>query len=420
MRVPLSWLREFVDVDLSPERLADRLTLLGMEVSAIERIGDDWQRVVVGELLEVAPHPNSGRLSLTRVRIGEGEAELSIVCGATNIAAGQRVPVALPGSVLPGDRRIEVTTIAGVPSQGMLCSGDELGLSSDADGILILPADDDRGPRPGRAGRRRRPGRGRQAQPRRRPLHPRAGPRGRGRDRVAVALAGPLGRRSRATARADHLAVEVEEPDLCPRFVGRFVEGVQCRPLALARAAAPHLGWHAAHLQRRGCLQLRAPGAGEAHPHLRCGCHPRGPHRGASGEARRAAGDARSRRPRADDGDTAHRRCARDRWPSPASWAAPPARSATRRATSSSSRPSSTRSASAARRSERHSAARPACASRRARSTPWPSPGPTGQPPSCCAGPGDGWPWAWWTVSRWVRHPTRITFRPARVEPPAG
>ena len=96
---------------------------------------------MVGELLEVAPHPNSGRLSLTRVRVGAGEPELSIVCGATNIAAGQRVPVALPGSVLPGDRRIEVTSIAGVASQGMLCCGEELGLSSDADGILILPDD---------------------------------------------------------------------------------------------------------------------------------------------------------------------------------------------------------------------------------------------------------------------------------------
>ena len=71
MRVPLSWLREFVDIELTPEQLAERLTLLGMEVSAIERIGADWQRVVVGELLEVAPHPNSGKLSLTRVRTGE-------------------------------------------------------------------------------------------------------------------------------------------------------------------------------------------------------------------------------------------------------------------------------------------------------------------------------------------------------------
>ena len=71
MRVPLSWLRDYVDVDLTPEQLADRLTLLGMEVQGIERIGDAWHHVVVGELLEVAPHPNSSRLSLTRVRVGE-------------------------------------------------------------------------------------------------------------------------------------------------------------------------------------------------------------------------------------------------------------------------------------------------------------------------------------------------------------
>jgi phenylalanyl-tRNA synthetase beta chain len=229
MRVPLSWLREFVDVDLSPERLADRLTLLGMEVSAIERIGDDWQRVVVGELLEVAPHPNSGRLSLTRVRIGEGEAELSIVCGATNIAAGQRVPVALPGSVLPGDRRIEVTTIAGVPSQGMLCSGDELGLSSDADGILILPAETTVGRalaelagdvvldvdvKPNRGDALSILGLARE---------------------VAAATGSPLRWPDLSVAEsgdrtADHLAVQVEETDLCPRFVGRFVEGVCVGP----------------------------------------------------------------------------------------------------------------------------------------------------------------------------------------------
>ena len=98
MRVPLSWLREFVDVDLSPEELAEKLTLLGMEVSSIERIGADWHDIVVGELLEVAPHPNSGKLSLTRVRTGVGDEELSIVCGATNIEKGQRVPVARPGS----------------------------------------------------------------------------------------------------------------------------------------------------------------------------------------------------------------------------------------------------------------------------------------------------------------------------------
>ncbi|MDQ3448657.1 MAG: phenylalanine--tRNA ligase subunit beta, partial [Chloroflexota bacterium] len=140
MRVPLSWLREFVDIELTPEALAERLTLLGMEVKGIQRIGADWSSVVVGELIEVYAHPTAQRLSLTRVRTGEGQPELTIVCGATNIMAGQRVPVALPGAILPGDRRIEVTRIAGARSEGMLCSGAELGLTPDADGILILDA----------------------------------------------------------------------------------------------------------------------------------------------------------------------------------------------------------------------------------------------------------------------------------------
>src|SRR5207248_10986986 len=95
--------------------------------------------VGVRELLAVEKHPRADRLSLTRVRTGDGE-PLEIVCGATNIAPGQRVPVALPGAVLPGDRRIERTEKMGVVSNGMLCSGDELRLTSDADGILILPA----------------------------------------------------------------------------------------------------------------------------------------------------------------------------------------------------------------------------------------------------------------------------------------
>ncbi len=131
---------DYVDVDLEPEALAERLTLLGMEVQSIERWGSEWQNVVVGELLAVEKHPRADRLSLTRVTIGDGE-PLEIVCGATNIAAGQRVPVALPGAVLPGGRRIERTEKMGVVSNGMLCSGDELELTTDADGILILAAD---------------------------------------------------------------------------------------------------------------------------------------------------------------------------------------------------------------------------------------------------------------------------------------
>jgi phenylalanyl-tRNA synthetase beta chain len=163
MRVPLSWLADYVDVELAPGRLAETLTMLGLEVTAIERRGEEWQGVVVGEILDVRPHPRAERLLLATVRTGgadgpadgtpkdeaasegeatsEGEAVYEIVCGAHNIAAGQRVPVALPGAILPDGRRIETTTIAGQASQGMLCSGDELGLTADAEGILILPGD---------------------------------------------------------------------------------------------------------------------------------------------------------------------------------------------------------------------------------------------------------------------------------------
>src|SRR5918999_2725331 len=140
MRVPLSWLRDYVDVDLSPAELAQALTVRGMEVAGIERTGGEWDGVVIGRLLAVDPHPNADKLSLTTVDVGQGE-PLKIVCGATNIAPGDVVPVALVGSVLPGERRIERTRIRGVDSQGMLCSAAELGLGADAEGIHLLPTD---------------------------------------------------------------------------------------------------------------------------------------------------------------------------------------------------------------------------------------------------------------------------------------
>jgi phenylalanyl-tRNA synthetase beta chain len=228
MRVPLSWLRDYIDVDLEPEPLAERLTLLGMEVQGIERFGADWRSVVVGELLEVEPHPGTAKLSLTKVITGEGNV-LSIACGATNIAVGQRVPVALPGAVLPGDRRIEVARIAGEESQGMLCSGAELGLTTDADGILILPADTPVGARledllgdvvldvdvkPNRGDALSMIGLARE---------------------VAAATGAPLHWPEIAVEEsgdetADHLAVEVEDPALCPRFVGRWVDGLTVGP----------------------------------------------------------------------------------------------------------------------------------------------------------------------------------------------
>jgi phenylalanyl-tRNA synthetase beta chain len=137
MRVPLGWLRDYVDVTLSPGALAEQLTLRGMEVSDIEVSGADWTDVVVGRLLSVERHPKADKLWLTSVDVGDAE-PLRIVCGADNIAPGQLVPVARVGAVLPGERRIERTRIRGVESQGMLCSAIELGIGEDAEGIHIL------------------------------------------------------------------------------------------------------------------------------------------------------------------------------------------------------------------------------------------------------------------------------------------
>ena len=139
MRIPLSWLRELVDVQLTPEQLADALTLRGLEVRGVERWGSAWNKMVVGELLEVGPHPRADRLQLTKVRIGKDQV-LEVVCGARNIAAGQRVPVALIGALMPDGRTIERAEKMGVASEGMLCSGAELDATDDGDGILILDA----------------------------------------------------------------------------------------------------------------------------------------------------------------------------------------------------------------------------------------------------------------------------------------
>ena len=137
MKIPLSWLREFTDVQLTAEQLADALTLRGLEVRGVERWGANWRNMVVGELLEVGPHPKADRLQLTKVRIGDGPI-LNIVCGARNIAAGQRIPVALVGAEMPDGRRIERAEKMGIASEGMLCSGQELNATDDGDGILIL------------------------------------------------------------------------------------------------------------------------------------------------------------------------------------------------------------------------------------------------------------------------------------------
>ena len=292
--MPLSWLRDYVDIQLTPEQLAERLTLLGMEVKGLERWGADWENVVVGELLSVEAHPRADRLSLTRVSVGSGE-PLEIVCGATNIVAGQRVPVALPGAVLPGDRRIERTEKMGVASNGMLCSGDELRLTADGDGILILPPETPIGValvdlygdvvldvdvKPNRGD--------------------------------ALSMVG-LAREVAAVTGADvrfpetdppeggdpiegRLAVAVEEPALCPRFVARAVSGVTVGP------SPDHVQMRLMAAGQRPVSnvvdveQLRDAGARQADPRVRSGRRARRPDHRPPRTRGRAHGDARSRR----------------------------------------------------------------------------------------------------------------------------
>ena len=140
MRVPLSWLKEFVDVTLPVEVLCDRLDMTGTKVEAAHRTGAALDGVIVGRVLAREQHPNADKLSYCSVDIG-GDEPLNIVCGADNFAAGDRVPVACVGAVLPGGLTIKRAKLRGLESQGMMCSAAELGAGSDASGLLILPAD---------------------------------------------------------------------------------------------------------------------------------------------------------------------------------------------------------------------------------------------------------------------------------------
>ncbi len=142
MLFPLSWLRELVDFDLDLDGLCHGLTMAGLEVAGVENpaaaLAGCGERLVVGRLAEVAPHPDADRLTVCQVEVGGEVAQ--IVCGAKNHRPGDRVAVALPGCLLPGDVKIRKAKLRGVASGGMLCSARELGLAQESEGILILPA----------------------------------------------------------------------------------------------------------------------------------------------------------------------------------------------------------------------------------------------------------------------------------------
>ncbi|MXZ75641.1 MAG: phenylalanine--tRNA ligase subunit beta [Gemmatimonadetes bacterium] len=229
IKVPLSWLQAYCDVPWPVEELVDRLVMSGLEVDGVDTVGSDFEEFVVGHVERVERHPNADRLSLCTVDVG-GET-LQVICGAPNVAAGQKVPVARVGAVLPGGMEIRKAKIRGVESFGMICSEAELNLSDDHEGIMVLDA----AVEPGQ------------------PLKDIVGgPEtvlsidvGTNRPdclalvgvaREITALSGgelriPSGVVDEAGPPVDTLAsVRVDAPDDCPRFVGRVITGVRIGP----------------------------------------------------------------------------------------------------------------------------------------------------------------------------------------------
>lgn len=140
MKFSEQWLREWVDPPCNTSTLAEQLTLAGLEVDSVVPVAGDFQGVVVGHVLTISQHPDADRLRVCQVEVGANE-PLQIVCGAANVAAGQKVPVALIDAVLPGNFKIKKSKLRGVESQGMICSETELGLAESSEGIYVLPSD---------------------------------------------------------------------------------------------------------------------------------------------------------------------------------------------------------------------------------------------------------------------------------------
>src|SRR6187402_3205968 len=139
MLISLNWLKRYVDLTESDAEISAALTSLGFEVEAVTVRGGGIEGVVVGEVRACAKHPEADKLSVCRVF--DGAEEVPVVCGAPNVAAGQKVLFARVGAVLPGDFKIKKAKLRGQESFGMICAEDELGLGESHDGILVLPDD---------------------------------------------------------------------------------------------------------------------------------------------------------------------------------------------------------------------------------------------------------------------------------------
>jgi phenylalanyl-tRNA synthetase beta chain len=137
MKISEAWLRELVNPPVSTEELVEQLTMAGLEVDSVEPAATEFTGVVVGEVVSMDQHSNADKLSVCQVAVGEAE-PIQIVCGASNVRVGLKIPAALIGAVLPGDFKIKKSELRGELSLGMLCSEKELGLAADADGLMEL------------------------------------------------------------------------------------------------------------------------------------------------------------------------------------------------------------------------------------------------------------------------------------------
>lgn len=137
MKLSLNWLKEYVDINITPQELSHMLTMAGLEVEALEKIGDIHDKIIVAKVLSVKHHPKADRLSLCDV--DTGTSTVQVVCGATNVKAGDLVPMALPGAELKGGIHIKESKLRGEFSGGMLMAEDELGLTDNHTGVMILP-----------------------------------------------------------------------------------------------------------------------------------------------------------------------------------------------------------------------------------------------------------------------------------------
>lgn len=139
MIINTGWLKKYIDIPFKTDELAEKLTFSGLETKPVRTIDARLQAVQVAEILQIKPHPNSDHLTLCTVT--NGNEQITVVCGAPNVKVGQKVPLALAGTTLPNGLKLQKVRIRGVESAGMLCAEDELGLSADHSGIMVLPAD---------------------------------------------------------------------------------------------------------------------------------------------------------------------------------------------------------------------------------------------------------------------------------------